>query len=1284
MSSQTILAKRYQVIRSLGKGAEGETFLAQDQAHDGVWVALKLLSLQGRAGDVQAAFDRECRLLSELNHPHLARLLDFGQWRGQPFLVTPYVEGSDLVREARERDWNAVFVLMVQAAWALEYLHQHGVWHRDIKPANLLVGMVYDETAIAERDRLRLQLIDFGAAVRGALGIQSFSRAGTLPYMAPEVLSGAPYDHRADLYSLGIVFYEMSLGRLPFAKTKGFQKYLRQLTEGQVDLNPLMEAATPKGVLEVLSRMVQRNPQDRMDSALEIIQVLNEMEGEAFPKSPEILGSSYQQKTVMEATKLERPAQVESPAQLLASVKGLSRQGKKQEAWERLAPDLESSRQWSDPLLQEELWTQAVHLLAEQGRYQEAWQWRQVLGERQPPPLEFFLTGAYLHYRQGQLEQAAQILEQVPPDLLAQQAPDKKSRWANEWGLILAGKKQWTEAAAQFEEAAKWAERSGRQDHRVSFLTNAGGLYFKQNRWRQALACYLQALELARAIGNEALMASIQNNLGNLYLYFGRWNEAEAALQESLQLAQQQELKPLVAYNLYLLTHVEEGRGNKERVEEYLEHSLSFAEQLGDAQPILQARLAQAYWQLTLSQWEAALQSVEDLEQRAQADGFQSYLVEAQYLRAKIQLAQGRWQDPAVAQGLQAYRAALSGGDFPLKQWPLLVDEGDWAKAGGKLREAKEKYQKALNLLKELQQQVPEAYQESFFRDRKKEKLLAALKALGESSKISTEGTSQEDDMKDNGDWRQWAQVNRRILLQHRMEPMLEEILDAALELTGAERGFVILKEAEELVVKAARNLDPNSLKKEEGRFSYTVAQEVMRQGGSQVVLDVPGEETYAEAESVVALGIRSLLCVPLKTQLGTVGLIYLDNRFREGAFNHQHLPRLEAFADQASLALEHARLFQENERTIQQLEESKSLIERLNQQLEKDLIQTSESLKATQEGMRRQNEELALRYTYEHIIGQSSAIKKVLKSLDRIVASDINVFIYGESGTGKELIAQAIHFNSPRKSKAFIAENCTALPENLLESELFGHVKGAFTGADQDKVGLFTMADGGTLFLDEVGDMPLNLQAKLLRVIQEGTVRPLGSNRYHQVDVRVVSASNKDLKSLVKEKLFRQDLFFRLNVMQINLPPLRERTEDIPELAQHFIGLASKQEGRESFQLPPGVLKILMDYPWPGNIRELQNEMRRLVALGQGGQVTPDLLSPQLLGESAHATNADPGLNPQVEELERSTIMKALSLHQGNKVKAARHLKIARRTLYLKMEQYGIEPRYGKNPGND
>lgn len=319
----------------------------------------------------------------------------------------------------------------------------------------------------------------------------------------------------------------------------------------------------------------------------------------------------------------------------------------------------------------------------------------------------------------------------------------------------------------------------------------------------------------------------------------------------------------------------------------------------------------------------------------------------------------------------------------------------------------------------------------------------------------------------------------------------------------------------------------------------------------------------------------------------------------------------------------------------------------------------------------------LSGRFSFDKIIGKSAVMQEVFNLIEKIKDADCPVLISGESGTGKELVASALHYNSPRRAKRLVVQNCSAFNENLLESELFGHVKGAFTGALHDKEGLFEAADGGTFFLDELGEMSPALQAKLLRVLQDGTFIPLGGTTLRKVDVRILAATNRDLRDMVSKGLFREDLYYRLNVVNIKLPPLRERRVDIPLLVDHFLDEQARKTGKPKRKLDSTALKALSDYSWPGNIRELQNEIERLCLLADdSGEIGKELLSPHILavlrpgfGCAAHGK-----LKEAVDQLERELISAALKRTGGNKSEAARELGISRSNLISKVQEYGLE----------
>ncbi len=328
---------------------------------------------------------------------------------------------------------------------------------------------------------------------------------------------------------------------------------------------------------------------------------------------------------------------------------------------------------------------------------------------------------------------------------------------------------------------------------------------------------------------------------------------------------------------------------------------------------------------------------------------------------------------------------------------------------------------------------------------------------------------------------------------------------------------------------------------------------------------------------------------------------------------------------------------------------------------------------------------QLENRYSYDQMIGKSKPMQELYSVLDKIASSEATVLVQGDNGTGKELIARSIHFNSPRKNASFVTVNCSAFNENLLDSELFGHVKGSFTGAIKDKKGLFEAAHNGTLFLDEIGDMTLTMQVKLLRVLQQGTLIPVGGTEERKVEVRVIAATNKDLKAMIEEGTFREDLYYRINVINIQVPCLRDRKEDIPVLVDHFLLKSCKEKEVPLKQITSRAMEKIFDYQWPGNIRELENEMERLVVLsGTEQKVGPELLSPRIRDAVASSGSGGKSMNfkyagklrDAMEELEKTMIKEGLRRTKWNKSKLAKELGISRAGLIMKVEKYGLDKR--------
>jgi transcriptional regulator with GAF, ATPase, and Fis domain/tetratricopeptide (TPR) repeat protein len=544
------------------------------------------------------------------------------------------------------------------------------------------------------------------------------------------------------------------------------------------------------------------------------------------------------------------------------------------------------------------------------------------------------------------------------------------------------------------------------------------------------------------------------------------------------------------------------------------------------------------------------------------------------------------------------------------------------------------------------------------------------------------------------------AEINKLLNSEHDTQRLLELIVDSAIDLTGAARGFLILFDGRAEEFRAARNIDESTIHHPEFEISHSVARRVVKQGEAMLTANAIDDPRLSSAASISELKLLSILCVPLVSRSRTLGAIYLDHPRVVGRFNEGHLETVTALAEQAAIALENARLSEGLASTNRDLRDSREEIARLNEALQARLVQREAELETVRESLDASRRALALRYDYSNIVTRSPRMHDVLDLLDRVTDTEFPVIIHGESGTGKELIARALHFNGPRRERNFLSLNCAAIAEPLIESELFGSVRGAFTGADRDRKGLFEQAHGGTLFLDEIGDMSLGVQKRLLRVLQEGEFLPVGGREHRRVDVRVLCATHRDLKEMVVDGGFREDLYYRLAVAQVRLPPLRERSEDIALLLPHFL---ERHDGGVR-SLDPEALALLQAHGWPGNVRELENFVMNLLLFDREGTRVTAALVRRVLGDAVagdaptlpssrsgdHGSGASDvpdvadaadavdaaeaaGLKERMEAYERRLVREALERVGGNKARAARELGVGVRTLYKMLERLGL-----------
>jgi Nif-specific regulatory protein len=429
-----------------------------------------------------------------------------------------------------------------------------------------------------------------------------------------------------------------------------------------------------------------------------------------------------------------------------------------------------------------------------------------------------------------------------------------------------------------------------------------------------------------------------------------------------------------------------------------------------------------------------------------------------------------------------------------------------------------------------------------------------------------------------------------------------------------------------------------------------SVFRKVVLERTAVIAADAPQE--VGSSESLMGAQIRSVLGVPLWKGDEILGVLQMDNRQSTGMFTSADLDVCAVLAHHASLAVANARL----------LQRLRAAEERLKK--ENAFLKTREESRRVGKGE-------------QEIVGASGAMRALFDQVGKVVDTRVTVLIEGETGVGKELIAAAVHYRSRRRTQLFVTQNCAAMPENLLESELFGHRKGSFTGAHEDKKGLFEIADGGTLFLDEIGEMPLSLQSKVLRALQEGEIRPVGAAHEKRVDVRIVTATNRHLEKEVAAGRFREDLFYRLNVFPIRVPALRERREDIPVLAEHFLKRYSTELGKPAAGFSQQAMELLQAYDFPGNVRELQNEVQRLVIQIESGDfVTPELLSPRIRQIEGLVDKVKPTkgtLKETMDQLERWLLIESLREHDNNKTAAAKTLGITREGLHKKLRSFGL-----------
>jgi transcriptional regulator with GAF, ATPase, and Fis domain len=851
------------------------------------------------------------------------------------------------------------------------------------------------------------------------------------------------------------------------------------------------------------------------------------------------------------------------------------------------------------------------------------------------------------------------------------------------------------EAKAAYEEALEAAEQAGDAGTVATTRLNLAGIAKSQGDLAGAIRHLEAAVDMGRRSGRVATLRQALLNLANLDLYLGRVARARVSI-DALR-AERGDLAPQLEAQLFALEAEHAARsGEHAAADERCRQSAAAWEAMGRPLDAAEAHLERVLFAADAPG--AVASALASGVARAEA-----CLGDATAHRALLGLARGRVaalagdEPKARAAYDEALAIARQAGQRDLV-WRTLEARAALEQHAGQSLAARRDREAALATLEEIASRLPRDLREVYWNDARRQALRAACLFELASSPTVNFAPAKPASAPSEERLARVLEVNRAIAGEHDLGRLLEKVTDHAIALLQAERGFVILRSgyrnrdttdatpaADALSIHASRDQtgdDPHA------RFSRSIADKVIRTGEPVVTASASQDSRMAGYLSVHQLMLQSVACVPIRNRTTEViGALYLETRLRPTATFSEELPTLAALADQVAIAIETARLVGENERRARELEKANRELADARDKLAELLDHRTQQLASTRRDLRTVRAVMKSHFGYEGLVGRSDAMRRVYALIDRVKDTDVPVLITGESGTGKEGVARAIHNAGARGKKPFLGINCGAIPEHLLESELFGHVRGAFTGADRDRKGLFREATEGTILLDEIGEMPQKMQAGLLRVLQEKVVRPVGGAREERVDTRVIAATHRDLSRMVEANTFREDLFYRLHVIEVRVPPLRERLDDVPMLIDHFLGIFAARYGRERRSVSRPALKRLMSYAWPGNVRQLENVLLNAWVLSDQPELEPEDFElpeptaraprPSGPGEPPGKPAAGSSLETSLDahrNAERERILGALNQANWNRVKAAQMVGMPRRTFYRRLKEYGIQ----------
>lgn len=874
-------------------------------------------------------------------------------------------------------------------------------------------------------------------------------------------------------------------------------------------------------------------------------------------------------------------------------------------------------------------------------------------------------------------------LKALAPRLETQDVPPSLRGKCHAYMAIGLARQNKREAATDaYLRALEEIEEAGLASELPLYLLNVGTAYHQQGRLGLAREYYARGTRVAQPTTRATTRAWLLCNQANIDMVLGRLNEAQSLIERARDIATEHSLHAIDATAQAFEGYILASKGATQ-------HALATYQRCLERNEGLSTQLRA----------ELQLHSVEVLIQEDRADEAQQLINDARQLIDKHQIAplqdyhgilraRLQWIDGSATGlmgGIELFRrrllSAMDTGNYKLilQQSPYLLEQ---LKQEGLLALGEEIISLVTRAKNAIAMGLTRELREDFFSNLPN--FDAKAPQITTRTAPQTHPTNNMDDSVIERFYRMLS-LNEIILHTEHLDQLWPKALKIALSLSGAERGFLLLRQTDERTpfkIAASSDVDGDTIAQPHLNVSLTIAQEAAQTGRTVLTLNAREDERFNVALSVVDLDLTSVLCVPVRNAQGLLGALYLDHRFQPGIFQGQVPRMMEAFGHQLALAITNIRRREALEQEQLKLKRAHKELNALLAEREAHMAGLQQRLTQLSEEVVRQRSQGDLHASFPKIAFTSRVMERVLMQVERIASSDISAVIIGESGTGKELIAQAIHQASPRANGPFVAFNCGAVTETLFESEMFGHLKGAFTGATMDRQGLFQAAQGGTIFLDELGEMPLSMQVKLLRVLQERKVRRLGATQHETIDVRIVAATNKNLTQMIEDGTFREDLYYRLAAFNIHLPPLRDRREDIALIAHTLIERLSEKIVHRPLRLTPEAALLLSECPWPGNIRELENTLRAACVLCDGDEITPQTLA-TLLSRTTPQTTSSTATSPsrpikssrrgRKPKASRHDVVSALDAHPEDIEAAAQHLGVSVRTLYRYMQRFGL-----------